>query len=349
MKTRIAAGVVAGLVALMLAQPGQAQEAATGADAVCAGRNLIETLHDEARAKLDAAVEGVPYAQGILWRAERGAARLYLVGTYHFDDPRHAQTLAAVGTTLADAQALLVEAGPEEEAQLQAALTRDPSLIVDAEGPTLRARLSDAEWQALSVAMADRGIAGVITAQLRPWYVSVMLSLSPCMIAQARSGAGEGGLDARMIAAAEAAKVPVIALEPWDTMFTLFAELPPEQELDMIRVAVPGASLADDYAVTLADAYFAGDVWILWEFGRLESHALSDLDAATIDAQIDLARERLMDARNRDWIAPLTRAAEDAAGQGGHVVAAFGALHLPGEAGVLRLLEQDGWTISVWE
>ena len=28
------------------------------------------------------------------------------------------------------------------------------------------------------------------------------------------------------------------------------------------------------------------------------------------------------------------------------VAAAFGALHLPGEDGVLRLLERDGWTIT---
>ena len=38
-------------------------------------------------------------------------------------------------------------------------------------------------------------------------------------------------------------------------------------------------------------------------------------------------------------------AAAEAAGQGKGVVAGFGALHLPGENGVLRLLERDGWTI----
>ena len=39
-------------------------------------------------------------------------------------------------------------------------------------------------------------------------------------------------------------------------------------------------------------------------------------------------------------------AAVDAAGRGKGVVAAFGALHLPGDNGVLRLLERDGWTIE---
>ena len=35
-----------------------------------------------------------------------------------------------------------------------------------------------------------------------------------------------------------------------------------------------------------------------------------------------------------------------AAAQGKPVVAAFGALHLPGETGVLRLLQAEGWTIA---
>lgn len=56
----------------------------------------------------------------------------------------------------------------------------------------------------------------------------------------------------------------------------------------------------------------------------------------------------MMDKRNESWIAPLTRAARQAAdaAPGGQVVAGFGALHLPGERGVLRLLEKDGWQVT---
>mgnify|MGYP002652706691 CR=1 FL=1 len=42
----------------------------------------------------------------------------------------------------------------------------------------------------------------------------------------------------------------------------------------------------------------------------------------------------------------LAREVAKARGRGKPVVAAFGALHLPGKDGVLRLLERDGWTIT---
>ena len=47
------------------------------------------------------------------------------------------------------------------------ALAKDPSLMVSQTGATLPERLSDAEWQALSEAMADRGTPAVITARMR--------------------------------------------------------------------------------------------------------------------------------------------------------------------------------------
>lgn len=114
----------------------------------------------------------------------------------------------------------------------------------------------------------------------------------------------------------------------------------------MIRGALPGAILADDYAHTTIEAYFRGDIWAIWQFMRLDAEENSGLDRAEVDRQIALAEERMMVARNSAWIAPLTRAADEAAVQGKPIVAAFGALHLPGDKGVLRLLERDGWTIT---
>ena len=98
--------------------------------------------------------------------------------------------------------------------------------------------------------------------------------------------------------------------------------------------------------MTLTDAYLAGDVWTIWEFGRFDAYRNSGLSRDQVDAQMALAQDRLMEARNRAWIAPLIDGARTAARQGRGIVAAFGALHLPGEQGVLRLLERDGWTVA---
>jgi hypothetical protein len=55
----------------------------------CAGTNLFHTMPPDQRAEIDAAVAGVPYHQGLLWRASKDGQTMILVGTYHFDDPRH--------------------------------------------------------------------------------------------------------------------------------------------------------------------------------------------------------------------------------------------------------------------
>ncbi|TNH40223.1 TraB/GumN family protein [Paracoccus haeundaensis] len=316
-----------------------------GAMAACTGQNLFDTMPAERAAAIEAASRDVPFRQGLLYQAVRDDQRITLVGTYHFGDARHQPMIERVRPLIDQAHALYVEAAPAEEARLTKALTEDPTLMVDPDGPTLPERLSPDEWDALSQAMLDRGTPGVITARMRPWYVALMLGVSPCMVrTMAEQGGESGGLDHLLVAEAQDAGTPVRSLEPWDTIFGLFEGLTPEQELDMIRASLPAASYADDYAVTLTDAYFDGDVWKIWEFGRFDAYANSGLSRKEVDRQMDLAQTRLMDDRNRAWIAPLLEGAAKAGDEG--IVAAFGALHLPGEAGVLSLLQDEGFTIT---
>ena len=346
----LAACAVASAGAAATADPpprvAQAVPAADAPPAVCAGADLMQSLPAETRARIDAAVAATPYAQGTRFTARKGDARIEIIGTYHFDDPRHDPMVAALTPVIASADAMLVEAGPDEEKRLTVALARDPSLMVDTEGPTLPERLGDAAWRELGEAMSARGMPPVMVSRLRPWYVSMMLGISPCMMGQIKARGDTAGLDHRLMQVAADAGVPVRALEPWDTVLTLFDGMSDAEELDMIRAALPAARLADDYATTTIEAYFRGDIWAIWEFGRLDAYDHAGMDRASVDRQVQLAEDRLMTGRNRGWIAPLTEAATAAAARGKPVVAAFGALHLPGEDGVLRLLERDGWTIT---
>ncbi|WP_134680657.1 TraB/GumN family protein [Paracoccus ravus] len=326
------------LLGLAAALPAQAQE--------CRGRNLIATMPAAELAEIRAISAKVPFARGIMWRASKGAQRIMLVGTYHFDDPRHAPIMALIGPEIDRAGALLVEAGPEEEKRLGAAMTSDPSLMMDTKGPTLPERMGPEDWKALRLAMEARGMPAVVTSRMRPWYVSVMLGISPCMLEATKARGDTGGLDHQMIARAERADVPVRALEPWDTVFSLFADMSPQEEIDMIRAAMPAAEHADDYAVTLSEAYFSGESWLIWEFGRYDAYRNSGLPRAEVDRQMRFAQEKLMDQRNLRWIGPIEAAATEAAAQGKGIVVAFGALHLPGRNGVLSLLQKSGWTIQ---
>lgn len=310
------------------------------AGARCVGTDLIAALPPPQRAELAAAVAQQPYGSGTLWRARRGDQLIHLVGTYHLPDSRHAALLARVAPLLQDAAVLLVEAGPDEETRLKAEVLRRPEFMFLIDGPTLPELLGDADWTALAAEMAARGIPPFVAAKFRPWYMAMMLGIPPCAMAGAM--AGERGLDHQLIAAAGAGGVAVAALEPFDTLFSIFGDLTLQQELEMIRAALLMADRPEDMTVTLANAYFAGQPWLLWEFAKVQAVAAAGpAQADVVTVQFRLMQDVLMARRNRSWMPVLLAAAAQ-----GPVLAAAGALHLPGEEGVLALLAAEGFTLE---
>lgn len=323
------AALVAAAMATASAQPAVAE---------CVGTNLIDALPESERAALVAASDAVPFPRGNLWQATRTGQVVFLVGTYHLDDPRHAGLMAQIAPLLAEAATVLVEAGPEEEAALKRHLARDPSVMVITTGPTLPEMLPEAEWQALVDAMRAREVPPFMAAKFQPWYVSMLLSMPTCGLQDATDGRG---LDGMVIDAALAKGLPVRALEPYDTLFSVFGDLSQQEQLAMIRSTLALEPQAADNSVTLADSYFAGEGRLVWEFSRLMARQVPGYSPAQIEADFARMEDAMMTRRNRAWIPVI----EDAA-RSGPVLAAFGALHLSGETGVLELLRQTGFAIT---
>ena len=325
--------VLAAALSLVLAAPMQAETAPA-----CQGNDLIAALAPQVRDSLTAAADAVPFAKGNYWRAVRDGQQVTLLGTYHLDDPRHDGLVQAVGPVLDQATTLLVEAGSKEESKLMALLARDPSTILAPEGPTLAETLPEAEWQLLAQAMRDRGIPPFMASRFRPWYVTMLLSVPPCAMKQAAAG---NGLDKRMIARAEAKGVPVQALEPFDTALKLFDRMDAEAQMAMIRSTLALEDQAEDQMATLSSTYFAQKSRLIWEYSRLAARDLPGMTPEKVDAEFATMEDALMNSRNRAWIPVI-----EAAAAKGPVFAAFGALHLSGDQGVLVLLERRGWHLE---
>ncbi len=305
----------------------------------CAGEDLIAALPEAKRAAITAAAEAAPYPRGNLWRATKDGRTATLLGTYHLDDPRHDAILGAVAPMLDSAAVLLVEAGPAEEKELLSHMAKDPSLILaPADAPTLVQVLPPAEWQALAQAMRDRGVPPFMATRFRHWYISMLLAVPPCALSPKMA---EGGLDRRLMDRAEAAGIPVRALEPWDTALRIFDEMPAEAQVSMIRSTLALEDRAEDHMATLTAAYFTEDSRLIWEFLRDVSYGLPGMTPETVDREFAEMEVALMSGRNRNWIPVIEAAAAD-----GPVFAAFGSLHLSGQDGVLALLERGGWALE---
>lgn len=307
--------------------------------AECVGHNLFDSMDPARRAEVQAAADAVPFAKGNFWRATKGDQIITLAGTYHFDDPRHAANLAALMPAITGATTVLVEASPEAEKQLKSQIAKDPGTMVITEGPTLNQQLPPDVWKELSEAMSARGIPAFMTAKFKPWYVLTLLSIPPCAMLEMK-GEPEG-LDRLVIKVAEEARVPVQSLEPYDTLFRIFGSLTEAELTEMLVSTLAIEPQGEDYFTTLVDSYFAGESRAAWELMRFISYDLPGYTHEQVDAEFARMEEIVAASRNRAWIPVLTEAAAK-----GPVFAAFGALHLSGQDGVLNLLQGQGFTIE---
>jgi uncharacterized protein YbaP (TraB family) len=307
--------------------------------AACAGRNLFAEMDPARLSEIRASAETYPFATGNFWRATRGSEVITIAGTYHFDDPRHAANIAGLKPYITSASTVLVEAGPEEEKALMQLIAKDPSTMVITEGLPLNQRLPPEIWDPLSAALSARGIPPFMTAKFQPWYVLTLLSIPPC----AMSGMTKKpkGLDGAVIDTAKAAGVPVRGLEPFDTLFKIFGGMTPEELTEMLVSSLAIEGMSEDYFTTLVDSYFAGESRQAWELMRHVSYDMPGYSREQIDADFARMEELVSSSRNRTWIPVLTKAAAE-----GPVFAAFGALHLSGEDGVLNLLKKEGFTLE---
>lgn len=306
--------------------------------AECVGNDLVAALPSAEREALRARADAVPFARGNLWRASRDGEEVVLVGTYHLDDPRHGATMALLAPELDKAATLLVEAGPEEEAALKHRLAKEPEMMIQTSGPTLPETLPPEQWQALSEALQARGIPAFMGAKLKPWYLTMMLSVPVCALEAATQGSR--GLDGMLIEAATARGLPVRALEPYDTVLRLFGDMPRDEQIEMVTSTLAMEAQSEDMGATLAAGYFAGESRLIWEFMQVQNLQLPGQTPEKVAKEFAQMDEAMIASRNRGWV-PLI----EAEAARGPVLVAFGALHLSGEQGVLNLLAQRGFTI----
>lgn len=310
---------------------------ASSAFAACEGTDLLSAMPAAERQAIHDRAKAAPYAEGNFWQATKGDMQITLVGTYHLNDPRHDPVVKELSPHIAAAQTVLVEAGPEEEAKLIAEMGRNPALIV-LEDQTLPELMQPDDWEHLSDALRRRGIPAFLAAKMQPWYVSMMLAIPVCDL---ENLADQKGLDGAIIEVAKASSSRIAALEPYDTVFRIFTYLPQPDQIAMILSTLAIEDRAEDFSTTMADAYFRGESRVIWELMRSETAKLPGYTSERVDMEFALMEEALMSSRNRAWIPVIEEAAHS-----GPVFAAFGALHLSGQEGVLALLDSAGWTIT---
>ena len=258
----------------------------------------------------------------LLWRLEtpQGAVS-YLFGTIHSEDPRVLELPDPVKRAFGTAQTLVLEMdlGRDEAAEMGRAM------LLPA-GQDLQSLIGADLYQQSVSAMAERGYAEAVVSRLQPWAVVLTLSMPPA----------ETGLFLDYVLYLQALEqgMTVFGLEQMHEQLGVFTSLSLDEQLSLLRDTLSEHDEFPRIFEKLLQAYLQRDLQSLAELGE-ESMQGSDkgLQQRFMGA--------LLDERNQLMVRRLLPLLEK-----GEVFAAVGALHLPGEQGLLAMLRRQGLRIT---
>lgn len=272
-----------------------------------------------------AAAPAGDFSEGLLWKVERGGrAPSWVFGTFHSADPQILALPMEVRDTLAAASSVSVEV-------VMTGLVpfRFQQAMKAAEGEGLD-RTLPAELLDVVLGLAPQySIKPEEVVKLKPWALTLLMGAPPSDNEPAPGGAF---LDMWLMQQANSGGKHLYGLETAEEQVDVLDGLPLSAQVSLVRWTLETA--ADATFGTMRALYLARDLAgleALWQQG------LSTLDPEAAA----LFRARLIDNRNKLMVKRMAgRLAE------GNSFIAVGALHLPGEKGVLNLLEKKGYTVT---
>lgn len=264
---------------------------------------------------------GATEEAGLLWRVEgAGPKPSYLFGTIHSDDPRVNRLPEVVEQALDDSDSFTMEVLLDEKVllQLMAVSTLPPEQSLT--------DLLDADLYRQTIeAMAKHGYPEAAVERLKPWVALTTLSTP-----QPRGGEI---LDMVLFSRADGLGKRVYGLESVAEQVAVLDELPMADQIAALRDTLQHLDKLEAVFAELYEAYLARDLARLVE--------LSDEHMYMGDREIgEQLMEQLVDIRNRRMVERL----QPRLREGGAFVA-VGALHLPGELGLIQLLRNQGYKV----
>lgn len=304
--------------------------------AACAGHDLAQDWDPEFAARVSARAAATPFGEGRMYEVQRDGAASTLFGTLHLTDDDVANPPNALLDRLTNARQLIVEVTREEEKRMMRKIILNPGLFLAKDSVRLQSSLSVSEWRDLVRVLKPYGIPEPYANQVAPWYLAITLTIPAC--AQADVASGRLILDRRIEAAAKERGVPVTGLEIPEEVFSLFAGLPYDDQVAMLRASLPTAWLAEDMLATTKRMYKNGQI------AQIEAFSLALLEQVE-DPEVSQAADKFLELllveRNRRWMDQLVPALDE-----GGLIVAVGALHLTGEDGLLAQLKALGFKVT---
>ena len=260
-------------------------------------------------------------SHGLLWELSKpGIEPAYLFGTIHSEDPEVLQLPQPVQQAIDRCNTVVLEMLLDADAMMYsstAMLMMDGRMLSDIIGKPL--------FRQVASAIRSRGIQELVLERMKPWAAAVILSMP----------VSETGLVLDMMlyqSALEQGK-SVHGLETVEEQLNVFEALPEKDQVLLLQDAVENFSGLDALHAELLDAYKQRDLAGLMALSEAAMQAGDQQLADEFQQHLVVDRNHRMSDRMQVYL------------RQGKVFIAVGALHLPGEEGLLSLLEQQGFTV----
>ncbi len=268
------------------------------------------------------------FDDALLWRIDApDGGTSYLLGTMHVSDPRvidnlAPQTLEAMDASHSAVFELIL--GQQNQGALVQRMMLD-------DGRGLEEILGKGLFDQLKVIAQPYGMIPSALKYLRPWAVFLMLSVPP--EETFRQARGQASLDALLQDHAEATDKRLLALETIDEQLSIFETMSESDQIAIMADLVANKPEMDALYEAVLIAYVDRDLGGLYELASMAGEGDPGL-AERFNESLILERNDRMAER----LLPMVE-------QGGYFVA-VGAMHLPGDNGLLTQLEDHGFAIS---
>jgi len=286
------------------------------------GTSAQAALSSAGPAAITAATKSATSDQTVLWKVERSGLRpSYLFGTIHSEDPRVADLSASVIQAFRVSNAYAMEMIPD-----QAALSHLSTKMFITNGPNLREMLGE-DWFARTAALASKyAVPESVLATLKPWVVFMALTTP-------RPSEGLF-LEVVLYSAALEEGKSIHGIETADEQVDAFDSIPLKDQLEMVKDIVANHQAVAYHNQALAERYARGD---LPGIATVQAQYVPTDDSRLAG----IYYKHTVDDRNLRMVDRIMPRIEEQ-----NVFIAIDAWHLPGENGVLHLLEQRGYVVS---
>lgn len=263
-------------------------------------------------------------AEPALWAIRDEDTTLYLFGTFHILPPSLDWRSEAFDAAFEEAELFVFEAdvhSPEAQQRMAALI---PQLGFNPPGVTLSSLVGEEAAAMVREIAPSVGVSAQGLEALRPWLAQLTLAVSQI---QRLGFDPDSGVESVMLEAAREKGASFDYLETVEQQLRFFADMPEALQIAAFKIGLEDIERTPDMLDGMVRAWATGDMDALYAFMTEEMRE-----------QTPEVYEAIIVERNAAWIDPIAALME----QPGEIMVAVGAAHMPGEYGVVALLEARG-------